>query len=187
MGSTGFLRKLLGGMGTPAGPAPVRHRTVPGTRVLVVDDSPTICAVLGRMLEQDGYAVHKVADGEQAIELAVAGQPGLIFLDIVLPGVNGFAVLRALRHAPQTAHIPIVMMSGNPQATEQFYVQRFGADDFIKKPFGRAAVQASIDTLVRAGRLPAAPEDAVAVVPVGVLQATTTDTHSEPGLAIRHS
>ncbi|HET8765608.1 MAG TPA: response regulator [Rhodanobacter sp.] len=180
MNGTSFLRKLLGTMGAAGEPATAWRRTLAETRVLVVDDSPTICAVLGRMLEQDGYAVHKAADGEQAIELAVAEQPGLIFLDIVLPGVNGFAVLRTLRHAPQTAHIPIVMMSGNPQATEQFYVQRFGADDFIRKPFGRGEVQASIDTLVRAGRLPPCVDE----VPAGVLQGAAVGADAEPATVV---
>jgi DNA-binding response OmpR family regulator len=78
----------------------------------------------------------------------------MIFLDIVLPGMNGFAVLRSLRHDAATQHIPIVMISGNQQATEQFYVQRFGADDFISKPFGHADVARSIDRLVQQGRLP---------------------------------
>jgi twitching motility two-component system response regulator PilH len=105
------------------------------------------------MLERDGYAVQQAADGESALELARETQPELIFLDIVLPGINGFAVLRALRHDPRTAGIPIVMISGNQQATEQFYVQRFGADDFIRKPFGRADVAASIHALVCSGRL----------------------------------
>lgn len=185
MNGTGFLRKLLGNVGTPVEPALAWRRTLADTRVLVVDDSPTICAVLGRMLEQDGYLVHKASDGEQAIELAVADQPGLIFLDIVLPGVNGFAVLRTLRHAPQTAHIPIVMMSGNPQATEQFYVQRFGADDFIKKPFGRATVQSSIDTLVRAGRLALRPDDGGGLA-AGVVRGAAPGIGAEPALAAHH-
>ena len=132
-----------------------------GARMLVVDDSPTICAVLGKMLGQEGYAVLKAGDGDSAIELARSEQPALIFLDIVLPGKNGFAVLRALRHDPCTRHIPIVMISGNQQATEQFYVQRFGADDFMKKPFGRDEVIRQIGKLVAAGRLvvrqPSAP------------------------------
>lgn len=163
MSSAGFLHKLMETMRAPQPAVPAWRRTLAGTRTLVVDDSPTICAVLGRMLELDGYAVHKVGDGEQALDLAVAGQPGLIFLDIVLPGINGFAVLRALRHDPRTAGIPIVMMSGNPQATEQFYVQRFGADDFIKKPFSHANVRQTIDTLVRTGRLPERPAEVVPV------------------------
>jgi len=153
MNGTGFFKRWLGGADASAQRLDSRRQAPLGTRMLVVDDSPTICAVLGRMLEQDGYAVQKAADGERALELAKTGLPELIFLDIVLPGINGFAVLRALRHDPLTAHIPIVMISGNPQATEQFYVQRYGADDFMKKPFGRVEVQASIEALVRTGRL----------------------------------
>jgi twitching motility two-component system response regulator PilH len=139
--------------------------------MLVVDDSPTICAVLGKMLRQDGYAVLKFTDGASAIELARREQPALIFLDIVMPGMNGFAVLRALRHDPQTRDIPIVMISGNPQATEQFYVQRFGADDFMQKPFDRDEVYLRIDQLVASGRLVARQPLVVAAVPVPALSA----------------
>ncbi|KZC38613.1 MULTISPECIES: response regulator [Rhodanobacter] len=121
--------------------------------ILVVDDSPTIRAVLGKMLAQNRHMVLKAADGESALELARAERPDLIFLDIVMPGMSGFAVLRALRHDLLTRDIPIVMISGNLQATEQFYVQRFGADDFMKKPFGRSEVFARIDSLTRSGRL----------------------------------
>jgi CheY-like chemotaxis protein len=124
-----------------------------GATVLVVDDSVTICAVLGKMLAQDGHVVLKAPDGPGAIELARSELPDLIFLDIVLPGMNGFAVLRALRRDPLTQAIPIVMISGNLQATEQFYVQRFGADDFMKKPFGRSEVFARIQQLAQSGRL----------------------------------
>lgn len=148
-----FFKRLLGNHA----PEAVHHgrplQAALGAKMLVVDDSPTIRAVLGKMLGQDGYTVQKAVDGESAIELAKAEQPELIFLDIVLPGINGFAVLRALRHDPLTQHIPIVMISGNQQATEQFYVQRFGADDFIKKPFGQRDVQQAVHKLVRAGRL----------------------------------
>lgn len=121
--------------------------------VLVVDDSPTIRAVLGKMLAQNGHVVLKAADGESALEIARRDRPDLIFLDIVMPGMSGFAVLRSLRHDPLTRDIPIVMISGNVQATEQFYVQRFGADDFMKKPFGRAEVFARIQQLTIRGRL----------------------------------
>jgi twitching motility two-component system response regulator PilH len=121
--------------------------------VLVVDDSPTIRAVIGKMLAQNGHVVLKAADGESALEIARRDRPDLIFLDIVMPGMSGFAVLRALRHDLLTRDIPIVMISGNLQATEQFYVQRFGADDFMKKPFGRSEVFARIEHLTSSGRL----------------------------------
>jgi DNA-binding response OmpR family regulator len=156
MTGIGFIRRWLGGQSLPDGTSEGSLLQAPaGTRMLVVDDSPTIRAVLGKLLDQDGYAVQKTVDGETAIELAKTELPELIFLDIVLPGINGFAVLRALRHDAATRHIPIVMISGNQQATEQFYVQRFGADDFIKKPFGQRELRQSIQQLVRAGRLPA--------------------------------
>lgn len=132
-----------------------RVRTTLGARVLVVDDSATIRAVLGKMLAQDGYEVSKAADGETAVEMAQSQVPDLIFLDIVLPGMSGFSVLRALRREDGTRMTPIIMMSGNQQATEQFYVQRFGADSFIRKPFGRAEVFHAIRALVHDGRMPA--------------------------------
>ncbi len=132
-----------------------RLRASLGARVLVVDDSATIRAVLGKMLMQDGYEVLKAADGESAIEMAQSQVPDLIFLDIVLPGLSGFAVLRSLRREGPTRTTPIIMMSGNQQATEQFYVQRFGADGFVKKPFGRAEVFHAIRSLVQAGRVSA--------------------------------
>jgi DNA-binding response OmpR family regulator len=147
----------------------VRVRATLGARVLVVDDSATIRAVLGKMLMQDGYEVLKAEDGEAAVETARAQFPDLIFLDIVLPGMSGFAVLRQLRRDSRTRTTPIVMMSGNQQATEQFYVQRFGADGFIKKPFGRGEVFHAIRTLVQAGRMPVrADRPAVAPIPEGM-------------------
>lgn len=155
--------------------APVERRTDErvraslGARVLVVDDSTTIRAVLGKMLLQDGYEVLKAPDGESAVAIAQTEMPDLIFLDIVLPGMSGFAVLRALRRDGRTRMTPIVMMSGNQQATEQFYVQRFGADGFVKKPFGRIDVFQAIRLLVQAGRMTARVEPApVDAIPEGI-------------------
>jgi CheY-like chemotaxis protein len=133
--------------------------------ILVVDDSATIRAVIGKMLTQDGHTVLKAADGEEALLIARRDRPDLIFLDIVMPGMSGFAVLRALRHDPLTRDIPIVMISGNLQATEQFYVQRFGADDFMKKPFGRGEVFARIEHLTSSGRLVVRPRTLSNTVP----------------------
>ena len=155
MSGIGFLKRLLVNVGRDDASAMQPPQAALGARMLVVDDSPTICAVLGKMLSLQGYAVSHVGDGQRAIEMAICERPALIFLDIVMPGMNGFGVLRALRHDPLTAHIPIVMISGNAQATEQFYVQRFGADDFMKKPFGRDEVCCRIARLVQAGRLAA--------------------------------
>lgn len=159
-----------------------RLRASLGARVLVVDDSATIRAVLGKMLAQDGYEVLKAPDGENAVEMAQSQFPDLIFLDIVLPGMSGFAVLRALRRDTRTRTTPIIMMSGNQQATEQFYVQRFGADGFIKKPFGRAEVFHSIRSLVQAGRMAARTDSLAAdAIPEGM---TPEEWDSIPDVAM---
>ena len=131
-----------------------RTNARPGTRMLVIDDSATIVALLSRMLRQNDYHVLEASDAEQGLDIARNQSPELVFLDIVLPGMDGFAALRQLRRDPQTRDIPVIMISGNEQATEQFYVHRIGADDFMKKPFSRAEVFARIERLLDANRVP---------------------------------
>jgi DNA-binding response OmpR family regulator len=123
-------------------------------RVLVVDDSATIVALLRRMLLQNGFEVLEAGDAETGVALANAQLPDLVFLDIVLPGMNGFAALRQLRRDAATKHIPVIMISGNEQATEEFYLYRIGADDFMKKPFSRAEVFARVARLLDAEGVP---------------------------------
>lgn len=132
----------------------MRRNARAGTRVLVVDDSPTIVALLKRMLQQNQYEVLEAFDAESGIEIARREVPDLVFLDIVLPGMDGFNALRTLRRDPITKDLPIIMISGNAQATEQFYVQRIGADDFMKKPFSRAEVFNRIEALLDEDDIP---------------------------------
>ena len=155
MSTLGLIKRLLGG------PAEPKDRRVKprlnardGTRVLIIDDSTTIVAVLSKMLVSAQYQTLKAHDAESGVEIARAEKPSLIFLDIVLPGMNGFAALRQLRRDPATKDIPVIMISGNQQATEQFYAYRIGADDFMKKPFSRAEVFARIERLLDADRVP---------------------------------
>ncbi len=132
----------------------IRRKARPGTRVLVIDDSPTIVALLKRMLQQNELSVLEAFDAESGIEVARREVPDLIFLDIVLPGMDGFRALRTLRRDPITKDLPIIMISGNAQATEQFYVQRIGADDFMKKPFSRAEVFNRVEALLDEDGIP---------------------------------
>lgn len=131
-----------------------RFAAADGVRVLVVDDSPTIVLMLSRMLEQNGYEVSEAGDAETGMEIARNSLPHLIFLDIVLPGMNGFEALRRLRRDPVTRTVPVIMISGNELATEQFYAQRIGADDFMKKPFSRSEVFLRVEKLLGPDRVP---------------------------------
>src|SRR5690348_2644397 len=110
MAILGILKRLVNAEATGRERrADERVRTTLGARVLVVDDSATIRAVLGKMLAQDGYEVMKAADGETAVDMAQSQAPDLIFLDIVLPGMSGFSVLRALRREDGTRTTPIII------------------------------------------------------------------------------
>jgi DNA-binding response OmpR family regulator len=120
----------------------------PGTRALIIDDSPTIVAALRKILRSSGIETLQALTAEVGLEIAFREKPDLIFLDIILPGMNGFAALRQMRRDARTGNIPIIMISGNEQATEQYYASRIGADDFMKKPFSRHEVFARIELLL---------------------------------------
>lgn len=121
---------------------------------MIIDDSPTIVAALRKILRSAKYEVLEAGDAETGLELCESQQPDLVFLDIVLPGMNGFAALRRIRRKASIASIPVIMISGNEQATEQFYANRIGADDFMKKPFSRYEVFARIERLLDAECIP---------------------------------
>ena len=158
----GFMQKLMRLFGNAPAPDAALEEPTDGTerrskerktacvglKVLIIDDSTTIVALLRRMMRQNEFDTLEAGDAEKGIELARSEVPHLIFLDIVLPGMNGFNALRVLRRDALTKDIPIIMISGNEQATEEFYVHRIGADDFMKKPFARAEVFARIERLM---------------------------------------
>lgn len=175
MGLFDQFRSIFAKASTPAAPAPApevkvaaledrrtRSRVNPreGTRILLIDDSPTIVTALKRILRSAGCVTLEALDAESGLELAQNQHPELIFLDIVLPGMNGFAALRALRKDPATKDIPVIMISGNEQATEQFFGTRIGADDFMKKPFSRFEVFARIERLLDENQIPRRPKTA---------------------------
>jgi DNA-binding response OmpR family regulator len=119
-----------------------------GTRVLIIDDSKTVVMAIKKFLGSVGYETFEAFDAETGLSIISEKAPELIFLDIMLPGMNGFSALRAIRRDPLTRDIPVIMMSGNEQAMEQFFVSRIGADDFMKKPFSREEVFFRIEALL---------------------------------------
>ncbi len=117
----------------------VRRRFVPrrGESVLVVDDSSTVRFVMSKMLHESGYRVLEANSGETGMEMALKHHPDIIFMDVVMPGINGFEATRKLRKNVETQDIPIVIISGNKQAVEQFWAAKIGANDYMEKPFDR--------------------------------------------------
>ena len=125
-----------------------------GLKILVIDDSATVCAALKKILRSAKLQVEQAMDAETGLQMVQTGKPDLIFLDIVLPRMNGFSALRHLRRDPATRNIPVIMISGNELATEQFFGNAIGADDFMKKPFSRYEVFARIERLLDAHQVP---------------------------------
>src|SRR5690625_7506960 len=106
------------------------------------------------MLVQNGFETLSAGDAEAGLDIALDDPPDLIFLDIVLPGMSGFAALRKLRRHPATKSVPVIMISGNPQAVEECYLERVGADGDMKKPSGRYEGSSHIARLVSNGTVP---------------------------------
>ncbi len=125
-----------------------------GLRVLIIDDSLTVRRTIQQYLERAGGEVVTTDSGEAGVKEVKHARPDLIFLDILLPGMSGFSVLRQIRKLAGDQKIPVVMISGNPQATEQFFLDRIGADDFLPKPFARNDVMACLQRLLDQDRLP---------------------------------
>lgn len=106
--------------------------------ILIVDDSRTAIAVLKKTLEPTGYSIISALNAEEGIDMAKTHKPDLILMDIVMPGLNGFQATRILRKEADTADIPILIISGNEQATEKFWGMRVGANGFLAKPVDRS-------------------------------------------------
>ncbi len=102
--------------------------------VLIVDDSPTEVHVMQKALEKHGFETAAAADGEEGIDKARRMKPDLIFMDVVMPGVNGFQATRKLAKDPQTAAIPVVMITTKGAETDRIWGMRQGAVDYLVKP-----------------------------------------------------
>ncbi|MGA9343089.1 MAG: response regulator [Rhodanobacteraceae bacterium] len=126
-----------------------------GARILLIEDSVTVTAVLQRMLRQNRYVTMTVAAAEDGVELARRIRPDLIFLDVVLPGMDGFAAASVLRHDPITCAIPVVLMSSSERVTQQVNAGNFEADGFMRKPFSRLDLFSMIERMFCANRAPA--------------------------------
>ncbi|MFM7119180.1 MAG: response regulator, partial [Gammaproteobacteria bacterium] len=123
--------------------------------VLVVDDSVTVRKVMTRLLERNGMRVELAKDGVEAIALLETRRPDILLLDIEMPRMDGFEVLRHVRHAPRLADLPVVMISSRTGAKHRERAASLGVDHLLGKPFKEPELLDLIGRL-----LEAAPEDA---------------------------
>ena len=126
--------------------------TEPALRALVVDDSAVIRELIAVNLELEGLAVTMAGDGESALELARTTSPDVITLDVMMPRMTGFEVMERLRAQPETAGIPVVMVTGRAQAADVTRGEELGADAYLTKPFEPAELIAVVTRLARSHR-----------------------------------
>lgn len=105
--------------------------------ILVVDDSPTETRILTNILVKAGYRVEAATNGEEGVERAKALLPNLILMDVIMPVLNGFQATRLLRRNPETANIPIIMVTTKDMQTDRTWGLRQGANDYLIKPIDR--------------------------------------------------
>jgi two-component system phosphate regulon response regulator PhoB len=121
-------------------------------RILVVDDEPDILSVIVYHLSRKGYRVSTAVNGPSAIEAATADPPDLVILDLMLPGTNGFEVLRQLRSNDRTEGIPVILLTARREDEEKVRGFEIGADDYITKPFNARELVLRVQAVLRRAR-----------------------------------
>jgi twitching motility two-component system response regulator PilH len=116
--------------------------------IMIVDDSPTEVHVMKTALERHGFQTMSASDGSECLNLARELRPDLIFMDVVMPGVNGFQATRTLTRDPQTRSIPIVMITTKDQETDRIWGMRQGAVDYLIKPVGESELVAKANEVL---------------------------------------
>jgi DNA-binding response OmpR family regulator len=134
-------------------------------RVLVADDDPLIQRLVRTHLDRAGFRVLTAADGEEALDLAVAEQPDLIVLDLMLPRLDGFEVCRRIR---EFSLVPVVMLTARGEQADKLKGFEAGADDYLTKPFAPPELLARVRAVLRRAQQGAGPT-APAVVRCGTL------------------
>ncbi len=105
-------------------------------RILVADDDDGVRSLLRLIFSREGFEVIEADSGEQAIARAIDSDPALILLDVMMPGMDGYATCRLLKGDQRTGSVPIVFVSAIADAHARATAQRLGADDWIEKPIG---------------------------------------------------
>ena len=119
-------------------------------RILIIEDDRTLNAQLGELLRGQGYATCSSHLGETGLSMALSEAPDLVLLDVLLPDLNGFSVLRRLREQQQT---PVIMLTACGAEEERIRGLRHGADDYLPKPFNITELQLRIDAVLRRTRV----------------------------------
>lgn len=116
--------------------------------ILVAEDNPDLQSLLRHVLEADGHVVHIAADGIEALDLFRSVSPDLLILDLMMPRLNGFEVLRRLIDTGERGTIPILILTARSSEEDVVTGFELGVDDYLRKPFMISELRARIRTLL---------------------------------------
>jgi two-component system response regulator CpxR len=117
-----------------------------GVRILLIDDDVELCSLLAELLKREGFDVQMEHDGAKGLERARSGQFDLIVLDVMLPRLDGFEVLRQLR---RSSMVPVLMLTARGEDVDRIVGLELGADDYLPKPFNPRELTARIHAILR--------------------------------------
>src|SRR5580765_3123986 len=133
-------------------------------RILVIDDDVELCHLVGEYLRAEGFTTECVHDGESGLKKATAGEYLLAVLDVMLPGINGFEVLRRIR---ATSRLPVLLLTARGEDVDRIVGLEIGADDYLPKPFNPRELVARIRAILRRSKPGKAAEAAPEILSVG--------------------
>jgi two-component system, OmpR family, response regulator CpxR len=121
----------------------------PEQRVLVVDDDVELCQLISQYLAGQGFPVEAVHSGAKGVERALSGEHAIVVLDVMLPGIKGFEVLRCVR---AQSRVPVLMLTARGNEQDRILGLEMGADDYLPKPFNPRELSARIEAILRRSR-----------------------------------
>src|SRR5512143_2339121 len=142
--------------------------TPAGELVLVVDDEPHIVALVAYHLATAGYRVSTAKSGADALTLADRERPSLVILDLMLPGMSGFDVLRKLRAKPGTRDVPVLMLTARREEPDRIEGLSLGADDYLTKPFSPQELVLRVKAILRRSGSKSSSRDVLVVGPIHI-------------------
>ena len=120
-----------------------------GKKILLVDDEPSVIKVVKRRLETQGYTVVVAADGVEGLEKAMAETPDLIISDVMMPDLDGYSMIKALRAKPQFAKTPVIVLTAKDKLQDLFHFEGVADMDYIVKPFETEVLLEKIAQLMK--------------------------------------
>ena len=136
-------------------------------KVLIIDDDTELCELISEYLEQEGFVVEAVHDGEAGVERCLSADHDLAILDVMLPGLSGFEVLRRIR---EHSRLPVIMLTARGEEVDRIVGLEIGADDYLPKPFNPRELVARMRAVMRRVAGEEESGDAPALLLVGDLE-----------------